>query len=508
MSFPIPHRPSGRFRVSGPHTPRALAPAVLALALGACAVGPEFRSPELAAEAGYRSDPLSAETVSSEGPTGDAQRFREGEAVASDWWTAFGNAELTRRVELALANNPSLASAQAALRKAREEAVAAGGARWPSLDANLGATRQNVPTTVGGSGSPYTVHAASLDIGYTLDLFGGVRRGIEAAEAQAEFQRFQYEGARLSLSANVLATSIQEAALRERIRATEDIVASFGEQAEMVEMQFKVGARSQADVLLAAAQVAQARADLPMLHKALDQTQTQLATYLGRFPSQAELEALDLDAIQLPGDVPVSLPSALVRRRPDIRAAEALLHAATARVGIATANLFPQIGLSASFGSQAATDSDLFGSSAEAWSLGLNLLQPIFRGGSLRAQKRAAEAGLDQAAADYRNTVLTGFQGVADSLRALERDAESLAAREAAARASEESLSLTRRQFGDGSVDYLQVLEATRQFQQARLAVIEARSLRLSDSVGLFAALGGGYDATSQAAPLSASTGD
>jgi len=218
-----------------------------------------------------------------------------------------------------------------------------------------------------------------------------------------------------------------------------------------------------------------------------------LAVYLGRFPSQAELEAVDLDAMSLPTGIPLSLPSTLVRQRPDIRAAEAQLHAASARVGIATANLFPTISLSGSFGSQAQDSSDLFGSSSEAWSLGLNLLQPIFRGGTLRAQKRAAEAGLDKAAADYRTTLLSAFQNVADSLRALELDAEGLVAQTSAASATANSLELTRKQYADGSVAYLQVLDATRLYQQARLGVIDARATRLADTAALFAALGGGF---------------
>lgn len=476
----------------------ALKPLVLALvvttSVAACAVGPEFRSPVLEAEAGYRADPLPEQTVGTDMPTGDAQRFLQGTDLPDQWWTLFGNEELNRRVEQALANSPTVASAQAALRQAQEQTGAARGDLLPRLDASLGAVRQSNSIAAGAaSDSPYTIHNASLQIGYTLDLFGGIRRGIEAQSAITDWRQFQLEGTYLSLAANVVTTSIREASLREQIQATEEISGVYAQQFEMINRQFEDGAKALGDVQIAQSQVATANAQLPALRKALHATQTQLAVYLGQFPSQTQLSALDLDALKLPTDIPVSLPSTLVRQRPDVRAAEAQLHEATARVGIATANLFPNISLSGSLGSQALQSDDLFGSSAAAWSLGLNLLQPIFRGGSLRAQQRAAKAGMDKIAADYRNTVLIAFQDVADGLRALELDAESLAAQSNAAAATSTSLELTRKQYNDGSVAYLQVLDATRQYQQSRISVIEARATRLADTAALFAALGGGY---------------
>lgn len=469
-------------------------PLALALLVSGCAVGPEFRSPALPEQAGYRAGELPASTARSNTPTGDAQRFLEGSAVPAQWWTNFGNSELNRRVEQALANSPTVVSAQAALRQAQENVAAQRGSLFPSVDANLGATRQNALAagTGTGTGSPFTVYNAGVGIAYTLDLFGGVRRGIEAQSALADWQRFQLEGTYLALAANVTTTSVLEASLREQVRATEEIVDLYQQQLDLINLQYKTGVKSQGDVLISESQIANARAQLPALRKALAQTQTQLAVYLGQFPSEAELAALDLDAFTLPADMPLSLPSALVRDRPDIRAAEAQLHQATAQVGIATANLFPNITLSGNFGSQALSGGDLFGSGSEAWSLGLNLLQPIFRGGSLRAQKRAAEAGLDKASADYRYTVLSAFQNVADSLRALELDAESLASQTAAEQAASSSLDLVRKQYRDGSVAFLQVLDSTRLYQQARLAVIQARAARLTDTAALYAALGGG----------------
>lgn len=471
-----------------------LAVLVLMTVLGGCAVGPDFRAPAVPEEAGYRGNVLPSETVSTDTPSGDAQRFLQGVSVPAQWWTQFANDELNRRVEQALANSPTVASAQAALRQAEAQTGAARGGLFPSLDTALWANRQKPSAATSGVArpSPYTIHNASVEVGYTLDLFGAVRRGIEAQSALADFQRNQLDATYLSLASNVVTTSILEASLREQIRAIEEIIAVYQEQFELVGKQFETGVKSQGDVLVAQSQVAAVRAQLPTLRKALSQTQTQLAVYLGKFPSQSEFASLDLDGLSLPPDVPVSMPSSLVRQRPDIRAAEAQLHAASAHVGIATANLFPNISLSASFGSQAFDGSNLFGSSSEAWSLGLNLLQPIFRGGTLRAQKRAAEAGLDKAAADYRTTLLTAFQNVADSLHAIELDAEGLVAKADAATATASSLDLISRQYTDGSVAYLQVLDATRLYQQSRLAVIEARALRLADTAALFAALGGG----------------
>lgn len=476
------------------------------LLLSGCAVGPNFREPAAPETTGYRHEALPPATVAPGGPTGDAQRFLAGTQVPELWWTTFANDELNRRVEQALAHSPTIASAQAALRQAQENTGAARGSLFPSVDANVGASRQNTVSFAGSSGaagglggtgttggSAYTLYNASVGVSYTLDLFGGVRRNIEAQSALADYQRYLLEGTYLSLAANVATTSFLEASLREQIRATEQIASLYQEQLDLTHSQVEIGVKSQADVLVVQSQVATANAQLPALRKALSQTQTQLATYLGQLPAESQLTALNLDALTLPHDIPVTLPSELVRRRPDIRAAEAQLHQASARVGVATANLFPQIGLSASYGSQALEAGDLFGSGSAAWSLGLNLLQPIFRGGTLRAQKRASEAGLDKASADYRSTVLTAFQNVADSLRALELDAEALQAQTAAHQATGQSLELVRIQYKEGAANYLQVLDATRQYQTAIILLIQARAARLSDTAALYAALGGGW---------------
>jgi len=478
---------------------RALTWGIL-LTLAGCAVGPNFSTPPAPAVDAYRKDALPQATASASVPTGDAQRFLEGADVPEQWWTQFASDELNRRVGQALAHSPSVASAQAALRQAQENANAARGALFPSVDAKAGATRGNLnqfngaPTTGAVAGaSTFTVYNVGVNVGYTLDLFGGVRRTVEAQSALADAQRFQLEGTYLSLAANVATASFREASLREQIHATEQIIADYKTELDLVEKQNEIGSKSMSDVLVLRTQVATVQANLPPLRQALAQTQTQLAVYLGQFPSTAELSAVNLDALALPHDIPVSLPSTLTRQRPDVRAAEAQLHTATADVGIATANLFPQITLSGSLGSIALQTGDLFGGGTKAWSLGANLVAPLFHGGTLRAQQRAAEAGLDKAAADYQNTVLTAFQNVADSLRALELDADSLQAQATAEKSAGSSLELVRFQYRNGAASYLQVLDATRQFQQARISLIQARAARLADTAALYAALGGGW---------------
>jgi NodT family efflux transporter outer membrane factor (OMF) lipoprotein len=485
-----PRSPRAKAATSSPLTLALLG----ALVLSGCAVGPEFRQPAAPDVPGYTHDKLPEATTATDAPTGDAQKFLEGATVPDRWWTTFVNDELDRRVQQALLHSPTMASAQAALRQAEENVAAARGGLFPSVDASAGAQRGNA--NFFGELSPgqsvFNVYNAAVNVNYTLDLFGGVRRGIEAQSAVSEFQQFQLEGTYLTLAANVVTTSFREASLRGQIAATQEIIDAYTQQLDLVKRQNEIGAKSLADVLVIETQVATVRAQLPALRQQLAETQTQLAVYLGGFPAASELAAVDLDSLTLPREVPVSVPSEFVRQRPDIRAAEATLHQATAEVGVATANLYPNITLTGQYGSQALHTGDLFEGGTKFWGLGLNLLQPLFLGGTLRAQKRAAEAGLEKAAADYQTTVLGAFQNVADSLQALELDAENLHAQSDAEQSAQKSLDLVRIQYKDGAASYLQVLDATRQYQQARIGLIQARASRLADTAALYAALGGG----------------
>jgi len=469
---------------------------LIGLSLAGCAVGPDYHRPDAPPVDRYTAQPLPATSASAKAADGDAQRFLQGRDVPTRWWTAFGNAELTRRVNTALSHSPTIASAQAALRQAQENANATRGGLFPSLDAAAGATREKqssaqsgVPARLG----PFTVYNASVSVGYTLDLFGGVRRGIEAQLAQADYQRAQLDTTYLTLAANVVTASLQEASLRQQLRATEDILGIQRKSLQIARQQQQIGAKSLSDTLAVRTQLAATEATLPPLRAQLAATRNQLATYLGTAPAQLKLSPLTLDAISLPRDIPLSLPSTLVDQRPDIRAASAQLHAASAGVGVATAAMLPQITLSGSVGSQALRAGDLFSAGTDAWSLGLGLTQPLFHGGELLHRKRAAQAGLDKALADWKQTVLVAFQNVADALQALQYDAQGLAAQAIAESAASQQLELTRQQYQVGATGYLNLLDAQRSYQQARIGLIQARAARLSDTAALYAALGGGW---------------
>src|SRR5690348_7387493 len=468
----------------------------MALALAGCAVGPNFREPAAPQVDRYTATSLPASTVSADTAGGDAQRFLEGENVPQRWWTAFGNAELDRRVQQAFQHSLSITAAEAALRQAEETAKAAGGSLFPSLDANVGATRakeSGIQTGTGKALGPYTVYNAGVSVGYVFDIFGGVRRGIEAQQAQADVSRAQLDATYLTLAANVITASLQEASLREQVKATHEIVDSLKQELDIAQKQQAIGAKSLSDTLAVRSQLAATQATLPPLEKQLSATQNQFATYLGVTSAQLKLQPVTLADVTLPTDIPVSLPSTVVAQRPDIRAASAQLHAATAAVGVPTPHMLPQLTLNGSLPSQSLTESGLLAAGSGGWSIGLGLLQPLFHGGQLLHQKRAAEAGMDAALADWQQTVLVAFQNVADALQALDYDAQSLRAQSISERDADKLLSLTRAQYRVGAVDYLALLSAERQYQQARIAEIAARASRLADTAALYAALGGSW---------------
>jgi NodT family efflux transporter outer membrane factor (OMF) lipoprotein len=470
---------------------------VTALVSG-CAVGPDFRRPELAKEAGVSDLPLPVETASSPGKDGAAQRLVSGRDIPAQWWTLFRCEPLDRLINLAFRNSPTLAAAQATLRQAEENRRAQLALLFPRLNGNLSATRNKISGASFGAPrdnpGPFTLYNASVDVSYTLDVFGVARRGVEALQAQVEYQRFQIEAAYLSLSANIVTAAVREASLRAQVRATREIVALQQQQIALMEVRYRNGAVSELEVTAQRAQLAQTLGTLPPLEKELGQTRHLLALLVGKFPNEAAaLPEFELDALHLPEELPVSLPSALARQRPDILAAEELLHVASAEVGVATANLYPQINLTGSLGSEALSIGSVFGTGSAVWSLGAGLVQPLFRGGELTAKRRAAVAAFDQAAAQYRETVLQAFQDVADVLQALDQDAKTLKAQTEGALAARRSLELTEEQLRFGAVSYLSLLDADRQYQLARLNQIQAQAARYADTAALFHALGGGW---------------
>jgi NodT family efflux transporter outer membrane factor (OMF) lipoprotein len=479
------------------HMKFSAAAVAAALAVSGCAVGPDFHPPAAPTTSRYTPEPLPAETVAAPeashlGQPGAAQQFVSGQDIPAQWWTIFHSEPLDQLIRAALADSPTLAAAQAALRQARENLAAERGTLlYPQVDANVGVERSNI--LLGFPGTIYTVDSATVSVSYKLDLFGGSRRTLEAFRSQIDYQNFQLEAAYLTLTSNVVTTAVQEASLRAQIQALGEILAAQEKQLEVIERQFKLGGVSKADVLAQRTQVAQTRALLPPLDKQLAQTRHRLAVLSGKLPSEAVLPSFEIAALNLPEQLPVSLPSALVRQRPDIRAAEALLHQASAQVGVATANLYPQISLSGTYGSEALTPGQMFSAPSVAWTVLGGVLQPLFHGGALNAQKRAAVAAYDQAEAQYREVVLQSFQDVADTLRALDADAVTLKTQAEAEAVARESLELTQRQFKLGAVNFLILLNAQRQYQQARVNLVQAEALRYTDTAALFQALGGGW---------------
>jgi len=473
---------------------RLLAVASL-LALAGCAVGPDFKPPAAPAVSGYTPEKQMPDTASAKVAGGEAQRFVEGKDIPGQWWTLFHSPALDALIKEALKSNPSLDAAEATLRQAQENVAAQKGVFFPSITGNLSSTREKISGAAFGnpkSSSIFTLTSGSLNMSYVLDVFGGERRQLESVEAQATFQRYQLEAAYLTLTSNVVAAAIEEASLRAQIAATQEIIDAETQQLDVLQRQFNLGGTSRAAVLAQQATLNQTQATLPGLQKQLAQQRVLLTALAGRFPSQEISQTFDLARLELPQELPVSLPSRLVEQRPDIQAAQATLHEASAQVGVATANMLPQITLSGSYGNTVLDVGQLF-SGPGVWSIGAGLVQPIFKGGQLLHEKRAAEAAYDAAAAQYRNTVITAFQNVADALRALQSDAVSLAAQLEAERSAADSLAISRTQYQAGAINYSTLLSAETTYQLAHINRVIAQATRFSDTAALFQALGGGW---------------
>lgn len=437
-------------------------------------------------------------TAAAPGVAGEAQRFVPGAEIPARWWELFRSEALDRWIREALANSPTLTAAEAALRRSQEIRRARTGDLFPSVDGNVSATRQKPSGASLGVPNaqinPFTLYNASVDVSYALDLFGKTRRDLEALQAQIDYQGFQLEGAYLTLTSNIVTAAFQEASLRGQLQATRDILSTQEEQLALIEKQFELGGIARTDVLAQRASLAQSRATLPPLEKRLARNRHLLAVLAGRFPADtADLPEFHLEDFRLPQDLPVSLPSSFVRQRPDIRSAEELLHAASAAVGVATANLYPQITLSARYGTETARIGDLFRPGTAVWGIGAGLLQPIFHGGALEANRRAEVDGFDQAAAQYRETVLQAFRDVADVLRALEYDAMTVKAQGEAEAAARDTLDIAKKQVRFGATSYLSLLNAQRQYHLARILLVQAQAGRFADTAALFQALGGGW---------------
>ncbi|HXX84099.1 MAG TPA: efflux transporter outer membrane subunit [Casimicrobiaceae bacterium] len=476
---------------------RWVALALVLASAGGCAVGPDFQQPAAPATNRYVAESLPPETASSEGVAGAAQRFAEGKGLAAEWWTLFRSEPLNDLIKAALTANPDLQAAEAALRVARENVLAQQGAYFPTVEAQFNPTRQSTAPTLASplaeNSYLFSLHTAQLSVSYVPDVFGLNKRQVESLSAQAEAQQFTREAAYLTLTSNIVVAAIQEASLRAQQEATQRIISIANEQLEMMRRQQAVGQIGAADVALQETALAQAQAALPPLEKQLAQQRHLLSVLAGRFPSEELSQRFELAALELPEELPVSLPSRLVEQRPDIRAAEAQLHSASAQIGVATANRLPNITLTASGGSAALEFAKLFSPGTWFWSVGASIAQTLFDGGTLLHKQRAAEAAYDQASAQYRSTVLTAFQNVADTLTAIQSDASALRAAAAAERGATKSLMIARQQWKTGAAGYLTVLAAEQTYQQAAITLVQARANRFSDTAALFQALGGGW---------------
>lgn len=457
--------------------------------LGGCAVGPDFKAPEPPTVASYGEEGMPKPTVSAKTNLGGVQRFLAGGDVPAAWWALFESAPLNDLIAQAVKANPTLEAARASLRVAQETATASYGSFFPTLEGSATDTRQKTAAAAG----PFTLYNTAVSISYTPDLFGVTRRTTEAADASAQAQKFEMEAAYLTLTNNVVTTAVQEASIREQIKATQEIIAAQRKQLELIKAQLDAGAIARPAYLAQAAIVAASETALPPLEKQLAASRHLMAVLLGRFPSEGVGATFTLESFKLPSDLPLTLPSHLVEQRPDIRMAHANLEAANAEIGIAMGAMLPQFPLTASYGVGASEIANLFTPGTALWGLGAGLLQPLFKGGELLHKKRAKEAAFDAAAAQYRGVVLAAFQNVADSLKAIESDAASLKAQLAAERASAQSLALTETQFKAGAINHVDLLAAQSSYQTAKIALIKAKASRLSDTAALFQALGGGW---------------
>ncbi len=470
----------------------------ICLLVGGCAVGPDFKKPAAPDVSGYTTQPLAPTAAIANVAGGEVQRFDQGGDIPADWWRLFHSTALNALIEQSLANNHDLKAAQAALTVARENALAQRGAYYPKVTAGFTATREQDPpgalaAVPSNNAFLYNLYTPEVSISYSPDIFGLNQRTVESLVAQEQSVRFQMIAAHITLSANIVAAAIQEASLESQVDATRQLIAINANMVRILQYQLAKGYASRLDLAAQQSQLAQTAAALPSLLKQLAQQHDLIAVLAGQFPSEPPADKFELASLQLPQDLPVSLPSTLVAQRPDVLQAEANMHAASAQIGVAVANRLPNIQLTANAGSTALAIGQVFGPGNGFWNLGAALAATIFDGGTLLHQERAARANYIQASEQYRSTVLTAFQNVADTLVALQQDAEGLKAASAAAGAAKVTLDLSQRQLKDGYASYLTFLSAEQTYQQARINLVQAQAARFSDTAALFQALGGGW---------------
>jgi NodT family efflux transporter outer membrane factor (OMF) lipoprotein len=513
----MPHKSSDRqamtCRAPGATMLRGTGMAVVVVVLltSACAVGPSFHRPAAPVATGYAPQPLPAITAAAPGVAGgDAEHFVMGRDIPFAWWQAFGSAKLDALVDRALVNSPTLTAAIAALRQAHEQTAAQRGFFYPTISPEFIATRQKIPGNLSsndpglqGNGTVlaapapqslvYSFYTAQVGLSYTPDIFGGNRRAVESLKAQEENQRYQMEAAYITLTSNVVAAALQEGSLQAQIKATQAYIETNRHALQILRDQQKAGYVMRLDVAEQEAALAQAEALLPPLQKQLEQTHDLMRALLGGLPGDDVDLSFDLDAFHLPQELPVSLPARLIDQRPDVRAAEELMHAASAQVGVAVAARLPNLAITAAYGGAASAVSQLFSTGGPFWNVVGDTAATLFDGGTLRHRQHAAEQGLIMARAQYRSTVITAFQNVADTLHAIQADADGLAAAGKAESASKLARDVTHDQFQAGAINYQTLLSAEGAYQQAVVTRVQAQTNRFGDAAALFQALGGGW---------------
>src|SRR5580704_16449475 len=481
-----------------------------ALALTSCAVGPDFLHPAAPEVGRYTKEPLATATSSTDAPTGQPQHFLPGRDIPQEWWRLFRSSALTTLIQRALSNNPTLQSAIATLRAANQAVYAQEGKFFPLVESDFNPTYQRTSGALtpvpSSNASVFALHTAQLQVSYTLDVWGLNRRTVESLQAQADNQRFQVEAAYLTLVSNIAVAAINEASLRAQIDATNELISINTKMLGILKRQLETGYANRNDVALQEAALAQAAATLPPLRKALQQNRDLLSALSGAYTSEEPRETFRLDDLHLPVDLPISLPSQLIEQRPDIRAAQETLHAASAEIGVAVANTLPNFTISGNVGYMNTALAGLLAPQNLFFTVAGSATQTLFDGGTLFHQLQESRDNYNAVAWSYRGTVIGAVQNVTDSLRALQNDADALKAARGFETASKISFDLAQQQMQTGYANILILLTAQQTYLQAAIQVVQARAARLSDTVALYQSLGGGW--WNRTAPLPEKTLD
>ncbi len=461
-----------------------------------CAVGPDYQTPPPPSLTSLTPEPL-------EHPHGGGrggQTFVRNFEIPKRWYELFHCKPLNVITVRAIDGNADLDAARAAVRVADANTEAARGSFFPQIGASLGSSAQQPSAAQaalsGTNTSPYSLSTGQISISFTPDVFGLTRRQVESQSAQAESQNFELEAAYLTLTSRIVLAAIQDASLRKQIESAQASVTVGREVLELLKKQLDMREASLTDVATQEAALAQFEQQLQTLSKQFGANRDLMIALTGHLAGEGLPEKFDFSCFQLPRDLPLSLPSKIVRNRPDIRAAEASMHAATADIGVAIANRLPQFNLTGNAGANATAIAKIasFSSPLLFWSLAGSVAATLFDGMTAYQKQKAAEAGLDRAAALYRSAVINAFQNIADVLQAIEADRRLLLAAERGEKAAQLNLEMTRKLLAGGQANVLQVLTAQQQYAQASSSTAQARAVRLSDTVLLFQALGGGWN--------------